>query len=356
MKKNTAVTIIILAWDTILNTGKTGLADITLRAIGDGAEFTPAGSAVEVDATHLPGVYKVALTTAENNYNSMLIGGKSATANISIVPFSWINESEDFSATEKASIAAAVPTAAAIGTDAAAKVLVTPAQKLATDVSGQVLVSDKTGFSLSATGADLILKSSTFVQAIVAAINEFATYGLTALNTLLVTTGIKAASIPAATLAASQHVIVDSGTVTTLTNAPPAPADMALNSTVMKAANYTAPDNASIAAILEDTGTTIPVTLATIDSIVDAIKLKTDTLGGAGAIRVEYTVTDTNTLLPIAGVNVWITTDIEGINVIATGVTDIYGVAIFYLNAGTVYVFRYKDKCTLVNPEIKIIS
>ena len=64
-----------------------------------------------------------------------------------------------------------------------------------------VAVSDKTGFSLLATGADLILKSSTFIQAIVTAINEFATYGLTALNTLLVTTGIKAASIPAATLA-----------------------------------------------------------------------------------------------------------------------------------------------------------
>lgn len=83
-----------------------------------------------------------------------------------------------------------------------------------------IACSDKTGFSLSSTGADLILKSSTFVQAIVAAVNELATYGLTALNTLLVTTGIKAASIPAATLAASQHVIVDSGTVTTLTNAP----------------------------------------------------------------------------------------------------------------------------------------
>lgn len=64
-----------------------------------------------------------------------------------------------------------------------------------------VAAASKTGYSLAATGADLILKSSIFVQAIVAAINEFATYGLTALNTLLVTTGIKAASIPAATLA-----------------------------------------------------------------------------------------------------------------------------------------------------------
>jgi hypothetical protein len=63
-----------------------------------------------------------------------------------------------------------------------------------------IACSDKTGFSLSATGADLILKGSTFVQAIVAAINELATYGLTALNTLLVTTGIKAATIPKADL------------------------------------------------------------------------------------------------------------------------------------------------------------
>ena len=68
-----------------------------------------------------------------------------------------------------------------------------------------IACSDKTGFSLSATGADLILKSSTFVQAIVAAVNEFATYGLTALNTLLVTTGIKAASVPAVTLANGAH-------------------------------------------------------------------------------------------------------------------------------------------------------
>lgn len=55
-------------------------------------------------------------------------------------------------------------------------------------------ITTKTGFSLASTGADLILKSSTFIQAIVAAVNEFATYGLTALNTLLVTTGIKTAS------------------------------------------------------------------------------------------------------------------------------------------------------------------
>jgi hypothetical protein len=66
----------------------------------------------------------------------------------------------------------------------------------------------------------LILKNSTFIQAIVIAIKEYATYGLEALNTLLVTTGIKAASVPAVTLAEGQamtgtKVVIDddAGTV-----------------------------------------------------------------------------------------------------------------------------------------------
>jgi hypothetical protein len=130
-------------------------------------------------------------------------------------------------------------------------------------------VADKAGYSLSATGADLILKSSTFVVAIRDAINELATYGLTALNTLLVTTGIKAASIPAATLVANQHVIVDSGTVTTLTNAP---ADMALNSTVGKEATLTTIAgyiDTEIGTIITAVGTTIPNAIAALPTDAD---------------------------------------------------------------------------------------
>jgi hypothetical protein len=142
-----------------------------------------------------------------------------------------------------------------------------------------IACSDKTGFSLSATGADLILKTATFVVAIRDAINEFATYGLTALNTLLVTTGIKAATIPAATLVANQHVIVDSGTVTTLTNAP---ADMALNSTVGKEATLT-----TIAGYLD-------TEIGTIDTVVDAIKAKTDSLTFTVAGQVDANVQSVN--------------------------------------------------------------
>lgn len=49
----------------------------------------------------------------------------------------------DFGALQKASITAAVPTAAACGTDAASKVLITPAQKIVTDASGQVTANVK---------------------------------------------------------------------------------------------------------------------------------------------------------------------------------------------------------------------
>lgn len=142
MKKNTAVTITIVAWDTILNAGKTGdTANITLRGVGDGTEFSPAGAASEVDATNLPGTYKVSLTAAENNYNSVMVGGKSATANVSIIGLSWINESEDFSATEKASLNAATPAASNMrGTDNAAlavdlAVVETSVNAIASDVA-----------------------------------------------------------------------------------------------------------------------------------------------------------------------------------------------------------------------------
>jgi len=139
-----------------------------------------------------------------------------------------------------------------------------------------IACSDKTGFSLSATGADLILKSSTFIQEIVAAINELATYGLTALNTLLVTTGIKTASTAA-------------------------PADMAKDSTVAKettlqtVAGYI---DTEVASILEDTGTTIPASLAAVDAKIDTIDANVDAV-----------LEDTGTTLPasIAGIaaTVW---------------------------------------------------
>jgi len=132
-------------------------------------------------------------------------------------------------------------------------------------------LTNKTGFALSSTGADLILKSSTFVQAIVAAVNEFATYGLTALNTLLTSTGIKTATTAApADMALDSTVAKDAtvskpGTAQTIT----APADMALNSTVAKEAKQDIIDT-NVDAILVDTGTTIPAQISALNNISSA--------------------------------------------------------------------------------------
>jgi len=267
MKKNTAIIVTVVAWDTILNTGKTGLSDITLRGVGDGTEYTPAASAVEVDATNLPGVYSVSLTEAENNYNSNLIGGKSATANISIFGISWINEEIDFGATEKASITAAVPTVVQVQDGLA------PAGEYDTEMSRiDVAVSTRTK--------------------------------------------------PADTQA--KVTLVD--TVT--------------ENSDMRGTDYA--------------GTAI--NLAIVDGVVDAIKLKTDTLGGAGAVTWTYTIMDSGTGLPISDVDVWITSDLAGTNVIASGKTDASGVATFYLDAGTIYVWRQKSKYNFTNPDTEEVT
>ena|ERR1043166_7154386 len=91
---NTACTVCVIAWDTSANAGKTGdAANLTLRGVGDGTEFTPSSPSItEVDSTNLPGVYKASLTASENNYSFVLLGGKSSTSGVVIQPVQWTND------------------------------------------------------------------------------------------------------------------------------------------------------------------------------------------------------------------------------------------------------------------------
>jgi hypothetical protein len=90
--KGAAITISYVAWDTSANAGKTGdAANHTLRGVGDGTEFTPAATPVQVDAVNLPGVYKVAIAGGENAYDVVTLGGKSSTAGVSLIPITWVN-------------------------------------------------------------------------------------------------------------------------------------------------------------------------------------------------------------------------------------------------------------------------
>lgn len=74
---------------------------------------------------------------------------------------------------------------------------------------------------------------------------------------------------------------------------------------------------------------------------------------GAGATAKTYTVTDgTN---PIADVDVWVTTDIAGNSVVASGKSNSSGQVVFYLDSGvTYYIWRQKDGYNFTNPDTEV--
>lgn len=76
---------------------------------------------------------------------------------------------------------------------------------------------------------------------------------------------------------------------------------------------------------------------------------------GAGAVSWTYTVTDSGTGLPIDGVEVWLTTDIAGANVVVSGVTDTAGEVDFMIDAGNYYVWCKKSGYNFTNPDLETV-
>jgi hypothetical protein len=83
--------------------------------------------------------------------------------------------------------------------------------------------------------------------------------------------------------------------------------------------------------------------------------LQVDTVG-AGAIAFTYTLTSSVDASPISDADVWVTTDLGGSNVVASGTTDINGQITFYLDAGTVYVWRQKAGWNFTNPDTETVA
>lgn len=77
---------------------------------------------------------------------------------------------------------------------------------------------------------------------------------------------------------------------------------------------------------------------------------------GAGAIPYTYTLTSTVEGGPIIGAQVWATTDVAGNEIVASGVTNSFGVVTFYLDAGTYYVWRQKAGWNFTNPDTEVVS
>lgn len=72
---------------------------------------------------------------------------------------------------------------------------------------------------------------------------------------------------------------------------------------------------------------------------------------GAGAITWVHKVTVDPGGADLADVDVWVTSDEAGTNTIASGKTDQNGEVTFYLDAGTVYVWRQKSGYNFTNPD-----
>jgi len=123
--------------------------------------------------------------------------------------------------------------------------------------------------------------------------------------------------------------------------------------------DFTATQKASITAAVpavDLSGVATAASLAVVDGIVDAIKLKTDTMGGAGAIAWAYTLTDSVTGGPIDGAEVWVSTDSAGANIIASGTTDAYGVVNFTLDAGQIFIWRKKAGYNFSDPDTETVA
>lgn len=111
--------------------------------------------------------------------------------------------------------------------------------------------------------------------------------------------------------------------------------------------------NADVIAIITKTTTTDAKSSVT---VIYTSKSQIDEIGGAGAIPWTYTLTDSETGDPIADADIWVTSDEAGEHVIASGRTNQNGMVTFYLDAGTVYVWRQKSGWNFVNPDTEVVS
>jgi len=82
-------------------------------------------------------------------------------------------------------------------------------------------------------------------------------------------------------------------------------------------------------------------------------------LGGAtaGAISWTYTLTDSVSGAAIDGAEIWVTSDVAGTNVLASGTTDSAGQVTFMLDSGTVYVFAKKAGYNIdASPDTEVVA
>jgi len=76
----------------------------------------------------------------------------------------------------------------------------------------------------------------------------------------------------------------------------------------------------------------------------------------AGAGAVSETITINDGVLPLDGVEVWVTTDTGGSNIVASGETDTAGHVTFMLDAGSYWVWKQLSGYTFTNPQLLTVT
>jgi len=74
---------------------------------------------------------------------------------------------------------------------------------------------------------------------------------------------------------------------------------------------------------------------------------------GTGSIVVTINITELG--VPQDGVEVWVTTDLAGTNVVASGVTDVFGNLVVALDSGNYYVWKQKAGINFTNPQLMVV-
>ena len=118
-----------------------------------------------------------------------------------------------------------------------------------------------------------------------------------------------------------------------------------------------------------DLNTYVTVFLAKSSEVATALQIDTQLSGthgsgawgaGSGTGAISYTpprITDPSHN-PIDGVQVWVTTDVDGVNIQASGYTNALGYLStpFMLDAGTYYLWLQRGGYEFINPETVVVS
>lgn len=320
--------LIVFAFDTTNNTAKTGdAANITAYVSKDYGAVTVLGdtSATEMDSTNAKGYYLFDLTQAETNADTLLFSAKSSTANIAVIgvpatvftlPTTGIlapttaGRTLDVSAGGEAGLDWAnigSPTTAVnlSATNIDVDQVVASVTALTTaNIADAVWDEDATGHQTQGTFGQAIGDPGSDSDTIWALVNTNLNATVssrasgTALTTLSTTIGTPAGASIAADIAAIEAQTDDIGAAGAGLTAIPwnSAWDAEVQSEVADAlAVYDPPTNAELEArtlVAADYATA--TNLATVDTVVDAIKVKTDSLTFTVAGQVDANAVSMN--------------------------------------------------------------